>query len=180
MSSAYGADREQQAGTSMVSPENAGRSLAYAELLRDLAARGECPLDPHIYFELTPAENVLRRTGGWILGKASVPYENTEQEKPDVTGHMLLFPERHIVSPDEMTGREQRMFWKMCKIARDDFGAATGAVVLRYSTEGQHAAVGASIAHIHAHLVVPHLEPETGRVPGAGTPDAEVVTVRIG
>jgi diadenosine tetraphosphate (Ap4A) HIT family hydrolase len=79
-----------------------------------------------------------------------------------------------------MTENEQLMFWKMCKTARDDFGAATGAIAMRYSSEGRQAVVGSTISHIHAHIVVPHLDPQTGRVPDFGTPEERVVAIRIG
>jgi hypothetical protein len=164
----------------MLYPENASRSPEYAAQLADAVRRGECLLDPGAYFASTPPEDVLAYGGGWVLGRAKYPYVNTEQGVAGVVGHMLLFPERHIVTPDEMTDAEQHVYWEMLKVARDDFGAATGAVVMRYSTEGKQVAVGASIDHLHAHILVPHLDEETGRVPGFGTSAAQVVTVSIG
>jgi diadenosine tetraphosphate (Ap4A) HIT family hydrolase len=164
----------------LLSLENAGARPGYVSLLEESIRRGECLLDPPVYFRNTPPEDVLARHGGWILGKTKFPYSNTEQDRADVIGHMMLFPERHILSPDEMTENEQLIFWKMCKTARDDFGAATGAIAMRYSSEGRQAVVGSTISHIHAHIVVPHLDPQTGRVPDFGTPEERVVAIRIG
>lgn len=159
-----------------LSPENAARSPEYAQLLLDAAAAGQCLLDPAVYFAVTPPEDVLLQTEGWVLGRAKFPYANTEEPN----GHLMVFPERHIVTPDEMTEDEQLVYWRMLKRARDDFGASTGAVVMRYSADGNHAAVGSTIAHLHAHLIVPELDPQTGRVLGSGTPEARIVSVKIG
>lgn len=56
---------------------------------------------------------------------------------------------------------------------------------MRFSNqEGLHAAAGASIVHPHGQIVVPTINPETGRapgwLPGSPTPDEHAVMVKIG
>lgn len=159
----------------MVLPSNATRDPAYLNLLQSLSA-DQCPLDPDLYYELTPPEDVLHQMGGWVLAKAKSPYANTEPEY----GHLMTFPERHIITPDEMTAEDERTFFKMLRVSRDDFGASTGAVAMRYSMTGNHAAVGSTLSHLHAHIIVPELDPETGRIPGHDTGNATPVLFKIG
>jgi hypothetical protein len=136
----------------------------YRAVLEEIQLRNVCPLDIEEY-RRTSEDNILRQLGGWVLSRTSKPYENTEQDLEGVVGHMLIFPERHLVSPDEMTRADVLSLWRMFKIARNDFGAATGGFGMRYSSEGNHFATSLSINHLHAHIMVPHIVPETGRAP---------------
>src|SRR5690242_7960451 len=109
-------------------------SLEYRKVLEDLQAQGKCPLDIEEYLKLQP-ENLLRQLGGWVLGKSTKPYENTEQVKEEVTGHMILFPERHITKLVEMTKADKMAFWDLLKIAQNDFGAEGAGLGMRFGNQ---------------------------------------------
>jgi diadenosine tetraphosphate (Ap4A) HIT family hydrolase len=140
-----------------VASSNASSS-AYAKLLEGLDAENKCPLDPGVF----PEERISRRVGGFILATNRFPYENTER-------HLLIFPERHLDSIAQMEAQDWNDLIESFKVAQGEYGTATGALVMRYSTEGNYQATGATISHPHAHIIVPQLDPETSRVPGHGT-----------
>jgi diadenosine tetraphosphate (Ap4A) HIT family hydrolase len=149
-------------------PSNA-RTPEYAALLQEHEAQNVCPFDVGVF----PEDQIIERMGGLILARNIFPYPNT-------AAHLLIFTERHIDDISEMTPEDWLGFSELFAQARTEHGAATGALSIRYSTEGNYLATGATVRHPHAQIVVPQLDPETGRVPGFDTPDAQVVNIRIG
>jgi diadenosine tetraphosphate (Ap4A) HIT family hydrolase len=152
--------------------ENA-RSGEYAAVLAKAAARGECMLDQNAIDRYDLGGSVITRLGGWVLAGSTFPYPHAED-------HLLAFPERHITSPAELTTPEKIGFWDILDAANELAGVTTAAAAMRYSYENHHEQLGATLKHLHHNILAPVLDPSTGRVPGYGTPSAEVVTIRIG
>ena len=117
--------------------------------------------------------------GGWILARNRAPYPNTEQDREGVVGHMIAFPERHVEKVKDLTEADRLTYWEIIEYAQKNYGAVPAAVIMRLG-EGNIGAIGGTIAHLHFHILVPHLDPATGHVPGYGTPNVERVVVRIG
>ncbi|HTH72210.1 MAG TPA: hypothetical protein VL737_02495 [Candidatus Pristimantibacillus sp.] len=157
-----------------------GRSESYAAHLRDMAAKGLCPLDITTFREIG-SERILYEVddeeNGWVLARNLEPYANTAE-------HLLFFPKRHLTSPSEMTVRDKLIVWDLFDYACDELGLAYGGLFMRYSTNEMHPASGATLAHLHGQIVMPVINPETGRAPGwqpgSPTPDAHAVMVKIG
>lgn len=137
---------------------------------------------------------------GWLLTMNSFPYVNTAGRvdgSTPVKGHMLILPERHLTSPgqlkdhDDFGIRGRDHFMDLCDAAREEHGAHLGGIAMRFYDPNApwpagvhradgHEAAGLTLPHLHGHILVPQLDPETGYVPGHGTPDDKVVNFSIG
>jgi len=136
---------------------------------------------------------------GWLLTMNSFPYANTagRGEGSPTEGHLLILPERHLTSPaqlkdhDDFGIRQRDHLMDLFDAARETHGAHLGGLAMRFYDpdapwpEGVHRAdgheaAGLTVPHVHAHILVPGLDPETGYVPGHGTPDDKVVNFSIG
>lgn len=156
-----------------------GRVPEYIEMLEEARLKGECLLDIE-GFRARSGEDILHELGGWILARTLYPYPNTIPRDSGAEGHTLIFPERHITSPKEMNSEDIKSAWQLFNDASEIFGAKTGALFFRYSNEGNHVGAGATIDHVHIHVIAPFLEPETGRVPGANSPNTKQVKLWVG
>ena len=156
-----------------------GRVPEYVELLKNAQAEGQCLLDPENFYT-RQGNDVLQTYGGWILARTLYPYANTEQSRPGIEGHTLIFPEKHIVSPAEMTDEDILAREKLFRICAEIYGAKTGATFFRYSFDDNHVAAGATLAHLHMHVVTPHLDEDTGRVPGFNSANTKQIKLWVG
>jgi hypothetical protein len=156
-----------------------GRVPEYVAMLETARQKGVCLLDIDVFME-TQADSILSRVGGWVLAKSLHPYSNTARASEGIVGHSLIFPERHIVSPADMTSEDVLTQWQLLNECAEIHGAKTGAFFMRFSFDGNFTGSGATIEHIHSHVIAPHLDPETGRVPGANTPQTKQVKLWVG
>lgn len=111
--------------------------------MEEIAKRGICPFCRE-YFEEYHAAPILRERKYWLVTKNDYPYEGTEV-------HLLLVHKKHIekvsqISKDGFIELLNHLSWieKKFKIKGASF-------VLR---SGDSEYTGASIAHLHAHLVL--------------------------
>lgn len=156
-----------------------GRVPEYIDMLEDAREKGICLLDIDGYRERS-SKDILNEFGGWILARTLYPYPNTQPRESGIEGHVMIFPERHITSPRDMNSSDILAAWQLFNDASDIYGAKTGALFLRYSNEDNHAGAGATIEHLHMHVLAPYLDPETGRVPGANSPESKQVKLWVG
>ncbi len=164
------------------------QNSAYAQLLQESGA-DECVLCPEKYLARSGV-NVLEVVGledeAWRLSMNSFPYPFTRGRIDGATptlGHLMMLPARHITNPRELSDRDSNGYngWdridELFTLARERHGANLGGVCMRYydetapwpdgirKSEG-HMAAGLTVAHFHAHILVPDLQPETGLSPG--------------
>jgi diadenosine tetraphosphate (Ap4A) HIT family hydrolase len=164
----------------MAEIDSFGRDPNYFEMLQKANASNRCLLCPEEIEKNNPRESILRELGGWVLMRSLFPYKFTESNPEIAEGHILVFTIRHVISPTELNADERNGFWNICETAQNEFGAKTSAIVMRYSTEEDHHSIGASIQHLHAHIITPRFDPVTKRVPGANSPSAEQVKFYFG
>ncbi|MEK7153770.1 MAG: hypothetical protein AAB834_07500, partial [Patescibacteria group bacterium] len=58
-----------------------------------------------------------------------------------------------ITTPAEFNDQDKLIAWELLDVAAERGGADTGAVAWRYSYSGNPRDSGASIAHLHGHVV---------------------------
>jgi len=134
----------------MVKPYNfdAARSEAQRENMRRLAAEGRCFM---CYENLMKYENnrVEFETPHWIITHNAYPYEGTKH-------HILLVARRHVKAISDLTKAERadlpeaivkvEKHWQL-----DSYGIGMRTGDFRYN--------GASVEHLHAHIIVGHRDP---------------------
>jgi ATP adenylyltransferase len=131
------------AGESHVNLERA-RSAEQRRTMEEIHDGGYCPFCPE-NLQINHKMPILRRGEHWTLTPSQWPYENTRV-------HLLAISAFHAVRLRDLppvAGSEllEHMQW-----AEAEYDIESGALALRF---GDTADNGASVAHLHAHLIVP-------------------------
>jgi ATP adenylyltransferase len=119
------------------------KSAEYKAVISAIKKEGECPFCPSNFkYHKHP---ILKRAHDWFISKSSWPYENAKH-------HFILlkvFHREHIkeLSYDDMNGVLALTQW-----ATKEFGLKGGALAMRF---GDTAYTGATVCHLHFHLIVP-------------------------
>lgn len=128
----------------VVDPKNA-RSEDYRAVLKKIEAGGKCPFCPKNFnWHRKP---LLRRSGRWLITEASWPYKNAKF-------HFLIIGGKHTERVQKLTAEDFRDILFLLRWAVKRFGIAGGALSLRF---GDMAYTGATVRHLHFHLIVPKL-----------------------
>jgi diadenosine tetraphosphate (Ap4A) HIT family hydrolase len=132
----------------------------YADVISEIKAKGRCPFCPSNF--KYHKEPIIRKNGGWILSKNSWPYPNTKH-------HFIIIGEKHKERFQELTQRDFEAVRRLANFAIKKFRLAGGALTLRF---GESRLTGATVCHIHFHLIEPELNKRTKR--------AKLVSFQIG
>ena len=121
-----------------------------AEMQR-LEAAGICLFCPTSLSEHAH-QRVLLETRHWTVTPNEYPYKGTKL-------HLLVVPHRHVNDMLDLDGESLADFWDALKKIREQFGLEHYGLGVR---NGNCSFTGATIAHVHAHIVVgdPTLDPE--------------------
>lgn len=133
----------------MINIANAGEREAYIKQLQDWERAGECPLCPSGLE--TAGNQVLHILNNWQLITNRFPYKNTDQ-------HLLILPREHISTFDDVTGEDFKTIKQLTAWAIDHFSIKGGGLTMRF---GDLNYSGATVMHVHCHVIVPSLSPET-------------------
>jgi dihydrofolate reductase len=126
----------------IVEPKN-GRSQAYKEELQGILASGQCPFCPG---GVTITERqTIRKNEHWILVHNAYPLKDTAY-------HFMLFPTRHIELVDDITPEEWTSLVEQRKWLKKEYELVGDAM---YGRSGEQLVTGASVAHLHWHIIVP-------------------------
>jgi diadenosine tetraphosphate (Ap4A) HIT family hydrolase len=119
--------------------------------MRRLEAAGIClfcpgPLREHAHQE------VAFETGHWAVTPNAFPYRGTRL-------HLLVVPHRHVNDMLDLDDEALADFWAALREIRRRYGLGYYGLGVR---NGNCSFTGATIAHVHAHVLVgdPDLEPE--------------------
>lgn len=129
-----------------VDPRNA-RAEGYKKIMSEITADGSCPLCPPMKWHPNP---ILQEhdKGKWIITANSHPYEHA-------THHLLIIPRRHIELLLGLSARDIKSIFALANWATKEFNIKGGGLTMRF---GETLYTGATIKHIHAHLIVPTVE----------------------
>ncbi len=131
----------------MISKKVADASFAkndeYGSVIREIIERGECPFCPAGFkYHKHP---ILKKDGEWFITKSSWPYENTEH-------HFILLSERHMECVSELMQADLMAVNSLVKWAIKEFDLKGGALSVRF---GDTEYTGATVCHLHFHLITP-------------------------
>lgn len=128
----------------VVDPRSA-KSARYRAILKEIEGIGICPFCPGNFRWHT--KPILRREGGWLITENFKPYENARY-------HFLIIKTDHRERLEELTPRDWSALLHLARWAVKKFKIKGGGLALRF---GDTAHTGASVCHLHAHLIVPRL-----------------------
>lgn len=94
---------------------------------------------------------ILHRTQHWLITESQWPYQNTEK-------HILFITKRFVEKPSELTSAEWLDLQTCICWTEENLGIDGGGFAMRF---GNTTKSGATVKHLHAHIVVPNLESQT-------------------
>src|SRR3989344_734551 len=129
----------------IVDTKNA-RKGEYRHIIKTIAAIGECPFCPHNFkYHKNP---ILKTSGEWFITRNSWPYKNAGH-------HYVIIDRIHKEELHEITSEDLMHIYILGTWAVQEFELKGGALAMRF---GETTYTGASVCHIHAHLIVPKTE----------------------
>lgn len=120
------------------------KSGFYRKVLADVKGAKVCPLCT-LQWHTNP---ILKTAGGWFITETFQPYPNAEK-------HFLIIGKRHKECLTELTSGDWKDISALQKWAVKKYRIAGGGIAMRF---GDTAHTGATVAHLHMHLVVPKLK----------------------
>lgn len=119
--------------------------------MRRLEAAGICLFCPSALREHA-RQRVVLETAHWAVTPNEFPYGGTRL-------HLLVVPVRHVNDMLDLEDAELADFWAALRLVRQRYGLEYYGLGVR---NGNCSFTGATIAHVHAHVVVgdPAAEPE--------------------
>lgn len=136
------------------------KSTTYGRVLETIEEEGLCPFCPaNFRHHKNP---ILRRSGKWFITKNSWPYKKTRH-------HLLIISSEHKEQLGDITEKDMLDIFKLLRWAEHKFKIPGGALAMRF---GKTSHTGATVNHLHCHLIVPELNRKTKR--------AKTVTFPIG
>ena len=117
----------------------------YKQVLLKIEAEGKCPfcLDNFKYHK----EPILLERDGWMITRASWPYENSEH-------HFLIISVKHKTHISDMIMKDWMSVDELVNRIIQEHHIRGGALSIRF---GDPEYTGATVAHLHFHFIVPQL-----------------------
>jgi len=148
-----------------VNTKNA-RMGEYKRVIEKISSTDRCPFCKENFkcpsgSEGTKRENlfayhkkpILKRKNGWFLTNNSWPYKNTDC-------HLIIIGEKHKENFSELTKKDFEAVVYLAKWAIKKYKIKGGGFAMRF---GNTNFTGASVAHIHFHIISPKQNKKTKR-----------------
>lgn len=125
------------------------RTPEQLEEMQRLEEAGICLFCPEA-LDKRAQQRTLLKTEHWTVTPNEFPYKGTKL-------HLLVIPHEHVNDMLDLDGDSLNDFWKTLKMVRKQFNLTHYGLGAR---NGDCAFTGATIAHVHAHLLVGDPEPD--------------------
>ncbi len=119
----------------------------YKQDMKEIVSEGVCPLCPPLKWHTKP---ILKDDGRWFITENSHPYPNTEH-------HLLIISKRHIELLPDLKIADLKSVLALSNWATNKLGISGGGLTMRF---GETLFTGATVKHLHAHLIVPKVDGE--------------------
>jgi diadenosine tetraphosphate (Ap4A) HIT family hydrolase len=116
----------------------------YKEVLIEANIKKECPLCT-LRWHTNP---ILKTIGAWFITETFQPYPNARL-------HFLIIGKRHKTGIEQLSPSDWKDISALQKWAVKKYHLKGGGIAMRF---GDTAHTGATITHIHMHLIVPNLK----------------------
>jgi diadenosine tetraphosphate (Ap4A) HIT family hydrolase len=134
---------------SKVVNRNNARQGEYRKVIEKIDNIGKCPFCPDNF--IYHKKPVLKRKGGWFLTENSWPYKGTSH-------HLIIIGKKHKEEIKQLTNKDLQDVLSLAKWAVQQFKIQGGALTMRF---GNTNLTGASVAHIHFHIISPRQNKKT-------------------
>jgi diadenosine tetraphosphate (Ap4A) HIT family hydrolase len=134
----------------LVNIKNSEGRAEYTKLLENSVQKGECPLCFEVLLRIK--KEILHEIDGWILVPNAYPYAGTEK-------HLLILPKEHIDNLEVLTTTDLKAIHQLFLWAQERYHFPGGAFTMRF---GDLAYSGATIRHVHCHIIVPAKDNTSG------------------
>jgi len=119
------------------------KSKGYKKILDEIKNEGVCPFCPENFkWHTNP---ILKEYGGWLITKNFRPYKNSQF-------HFLIVKKTHKEQLVDLKSGDWKAINNLAVWAIEKYNIKGGALAMRFGNTGY---TGATVCHIHAHLIVP-------------------------
>jgi len=134
----------------LVNIKNA-RKGEYKKVIKKILKTDRCPFcKENFKYHKKP---IFKRNNGWFLTDNSWPYKNVEH-------HLIMIKDTHKENFSELTKKDFAAVSYLTNWAIKKFKIKGGGLAVRF---GDTNFTGASVNHIHFHLISPKMNKKTGR-----------------
>lgn len=118
----------------------------YRRTLEKIIDTNKCPFCPDNFkYHKKP---ILKKLNGWVVTENSWPYKNTKY-------HFIFIPERHLENFSDITIKDFATIKELVDWIIKKYKIKGGGVTMRF---GEQKYTGATVHHLHLHLIVPELD----------------------
>lgn len=130
---------------------NNARKGEYKKVIERIASTGKCPFcKENFKYHKKP---ILKRKTDWLLTKASWPYKNSRC-------HFMILGEKHKENISELNVKDFEAISYLARWAIKKYKIKGGALAARF---GNTDFTGASVSHLHFHLISPERDKKKKR-----------------
>ncbi|MEK7576232.1 MAG: hypothetical protein AAB482_00920 [Patescibacteria group bacterium] len=120
------------------------------KVMSESVARGECPFCLEVFMQYH-AQPILKQGVHWLLTHNRWPYKHSRPS-------LLLIYKTHVENLGDVITTSGSELMLLLQWAEREFKIKSGAVVMRF---GDIRINGATVAHLHCHIVVPDITDPT-------------------
>ncbi len=127
------------------------KSKGYKQVIGKIARQGLCPFCPENF--VYHKHPILRRSGSWFITRSSWAYPKSQL-------HFVIICIKHKENISELKNTDLTSIFRLISWAVTKFKIPGGGFAMRF---GETSYTGATVCHLHCHLIVPQLDGRTKR-----------------
>ncbi|MBI1984571.1 MAG: HIT domain-containing protein [Candidatus Wildermuthbacteria bacterium] len=127
------------------------RKGIYKKVISRILSTGKCPFCPE-YFKYHK-KPIFKESGDWFLTENSWPYKNAKT-------HLIIIGKKHREEFSDLTKKDLEAIAYLTRWAIKKYRIKGGGFVMRF---GDTRFTGASVSHMHCHIISPKINKKTGR-----------------
>jgi ATP adenylyltransferase len=127
------------------------KSNEYKRVIKTIADSEKCPFcKENFKYHKNP---ILKTHKSWFITENSWPYKNTKH-------HFIIICEDHKEKLEDLTASDFSSTHELMKWAIKKYNLKGGGLTLRF---GETTWTGATVCHLHFHLIIPEIDQNTKR-----------------
>jgi len=137
---------------------NNARKGEYKKIIEEIYRTKKCPFcKENFKYHKKP---IYKKMGGWFLTNNSWPYKNSKN-------HLIILGNKHKEDFNELTGKDFKDISFLTNWAIKNFKIKGGGLAVRF---GDTNFTGASVSHLHFHIISPKIDKKTKRAKSVSFP----------
>jgi len=137
---------------------NNARKGEYKKVIEEISKTKKCPFcKENFKYHKKP---IYKKMGGWFLTNNSWPYKNSKN-------HLIILGNKHKEDFNELTSKDFKDISFLTNWAIENFKIKGGGLAVRF---GDTNFTGASVSHLHFHIISPKIDKKTKRAKSVSFP----------